>query len=190
MNQGKLLGGLLIAAAVVGWLVMVAFLFVQWSTREVTLSGAFLGMLLATLCFAVPLAGGGAYLLVQGRKEAQEMARARLERDLLNMVLTQGRVTFADAAITLNIPRDQVAALVRSLVGKGLFSGAVHWEKGILYSQELAGLVQSRRCPNCGGEIEIAGRGLLVCPWCGAEIFIHRDPNTASPGQQGGPVRT
>jgi DNA-directed RNA polymerase subunit RPC12/RpoP len=27
-------------------------------------------------------------------------------------------------------------------------------------------------CPNCGGELELAGKGLITCPYCGAEIFL------------------
>ena len=27
-------------------------------------------------------------------------------------------------------------------------------------------------CPNCGGALELAGKGLIRCPYCGAEIFI------------------
>lgn len=175
MNTGKVLGMVLLAAGGVGWLVAVAYLFVQWSQREVTLPGAFLGIVLVTVVYALPLVGVGTFLFLRGRQEAQAMARVRLERDLLNMVLTQGKVSFTDAAIALNIPREQVEALVRSLVGKNLFSGAVHWQKGLLYSEEAASLATNRKCPNCGGEIEIAGKGLLKCPWCGAEVFVHRD---------------
>ncbi|MDF2757766.1 MAG: hypothetical protein K0S99_398, partial [Thermomicrobiales bacterium] len=27
-------------------------------------------------------------------------------------------------------------------------------------------------CPNCGGELVLAGKGLIKCPYCGAEIFL------------------
>lgn len=181
MGLGRVSGFVLLGIAAVGWLLVVTFLVVQKMAREVTLPGMFLGIVLATLCFAAPLAAAGIFLLVKGRTEEAQMARARLERDLLNMVLTQGKVTFSEAAITLNVSREEVESLVRSLVGKNLFSGAVHWDKGVLYSQEVMTLYQERRCPNCGGEFEPAGKGLLVCPWCGAEIFLHRDrPQTGS----------
>ena len=179
MKSGRVIGMFLLGVAVLGWLLAAAYLGVQVVTREVTLPGAFLGVLLVTLCFAVPVAGAGVFLVVRGKAEEQAFARARQERELLNMVLTQGKVSFSEAAIALNISRDEVAALVRSLVGKQLFSGAVHWEKGLLYSREAAALYTERRCPNCGGELEIAGKGMLVCPWCGAEIFLHRAQETS-----------
>ncbi len=180
MNLGRVLGFAALGVAGCGWLAAVAYLGVQYMSREVTLPGAFLGGLLVTLCFALPLVVAGVVLLVRGGAEARAMRRARLERELLNMVLTQGKVSLAEAAITLNLPREEVEALVRSLVGKNLFSGAIHWEKGLLYSQEAAQLYTERRCPNCGGELEIAGQGLLTCPWCGAEIFVHRPPEAGS----------
>lgn len=180
MKSGRVMGFFLLGVAMLGWLLAAAFLGLQVMTREVTLPGAFLGLLLVTLCFAVPVAGAGVFLVVRGKAEEQAFARARQERELLNMVLTQGKVSFSEAAITLNISRDEVAALVRSLVGKQLFSGAVHWHKGLLYSREAAALYAERRCPNCGGELEIAGKGMLVCPWCGAEIFLHRSRETSA----------
>lgn len=175
MKTGRVVGLFLLGVAVLGWLLAAAFLGVQTVSREVTLPGAFLGLLIVTLCFAFPVAGMGVFLVVRGREEEQAYARAQQERELLNMVLAQGKVTFSEAAITLNLSREEVETLVRSLIGKNLFSGAVHWEKGVLYSQEAASLYTERRCPNCGGELEIAGKGMLVCPWCGAEIFVHRD---------------
>ncbi len=182
MKSGRVIGFFLLGVAALGWLLAAAFLGVQVMTREVTLPGAFLGVFLVTLCFAVPVAGAGIFLVVRGKAEEQAFARARMERELLNMVLTQGKVSFSEAAITLNVSREEVESLVRSLVGKQLFSGAVHWEKGLLYSREAAALYTERRCPNCGGELEIAGKGVLVCPWCGAEIFLHRE-QSATPGK-------
>ncbi len=27
-------------------------------------------------------------------------------------------------------------------------------------------------CPNCGGQLELGGKGIIKCPYCGAEIFL------------------
>ena len=58
------------------------------------------------------------------------------------------------------------------LVGLGLFTGYVDWRKGVLHSVEAAQLQGRQTCPNCGGELELAGKGLIRCPYCGAEIFL------------------
>ena len=186
IGGGRVVGGVLIAVGVLAFILVLVLLGAQVATGETTITGAILGITITFLVITAPLVGVGIYLYRRGAAEQSQYARAKLERDLLNMVLTQGKVSFSEAAITLNIGRDEVEALVRSLVGKNLFSGAVNWNDGILYSEEASTLVQTHRCPNCGGELEIAGKGVIKCPWCGAEIFIHRDvksPSTPEPGQ-------
>jgi len=178
VGGGRVVGWIMIAIGVIAFLLVVLFLGAQVATRETTVTGALLGIILVFLVLTAPLVGVGVYLLRRGQAEEAQFARAKLEREVLNMVLTQGKVSFSEAAITLNISRDEVESIVRSLVGKNLFSGAVNWKDGILYSEEAAELVKTRRCPNCGGELEIAGKGLIKCPWCGAEVFIHRDVKT------------
>ena len=27
-------------------------------------------------------------------------------------------------------------------------------------------------CPNCGGKLELAGKGIVTCPYCGVQIFL------------------
>ena len=175
VGGARVVGLILIAIGVIAFVLAVVFLGAQVATRETTVTGALLGIILTFLVLTAPLTGVGIYLWRRGQVEQAEFARARLERELLNMVLTQGKVSLSEAAITLNISREEVEALVRSLVGKNLFSGAVNWKDGILYSEEATSLVTNRKCPNCGGELELAGKGVIQCPWCGAEVFVHRD---------------
>jgi len=33
-------------------------------------------------------------------------------------------------------------------------------------------LTDGKKCPNCGGELAFAGKGLIECPWCGSEVFL------------------
>ncbi len=175
VGGGRVVGLIMIAIGFGAFLLALLFLGAQVVTREVTVTGALLGVLLTFLVLTAPLSGMGIYLWRRGRQEEAEFARVRQERELLNMILTQGKVRLSEAAITLNLPREEVEALVRSLVGKNLFSGAINWNEGILYSTEASTLVTTRRCPNCGGELEIVGKGVVQCPWCGAEVFIHRN---------------
>ena len=50
--------------------------------------------------------------------------------------------------------------------------GAINWDKGLLYSVESQQLTEGRKCPNCGGDLQFAGKGLIVCPYCGSEVFL------------------
>lgn len=99
------------------------------------------------------------------------MARVRKERELLNMVLTRGQVDIASMSLELNVGRDELRHYIYDLVGKGLFTGYVNWDRGMLYSRQVAEM-PSDRCPNCGGQLELAGKGVVRCPYCGSEIFL------------------
>jgi ribosomal protein S27AE len=68
--------------------------------------------------------------------------------------------------------RDAVQHSLTELVGRGLFSGYVDWQKGMLYSVEASQLQGRQTCPNCGGQLQLAGKGIIKCPYCGAEIFL------------------
>ncbi len=122
--------------------------------------------------FALPLGGGGIYLLTKGQQEKTTYAEIEKEKKLLNMVLAQGKVTLSEVALELDKPRDQVEDMVRDLVGKNLFSGAVNWKDGVLYSKQAAQMKADHKCPNCAGELVLAGKGVIECPYCGAEVFL------------------
>ncbi|MEE8308608.1 MAG: zinc ribbon domain-containing protein, partial [Gammaproteobacteria bacterium] len=118
-----------------------------------------------------PLIGVGVFLYVKGQRETVEFAEVEKERKLLGMVQAQGQIEISDAALELDASRDQVKGWVYDLVNKGLFAGYVNWDEGTLYSRDMAQL-RDDECPNCGGEMELAGKGVVNCPYCGAEIFL------------------
>ena len=103
-----------------------------------------------------------------------EQTQADKERAILNAVTTRGRVGVADLAIENNASRDEVKRYVYDLIGKDLFRGYVNWEKGELVSAEAA-QIKDGTCPNCGGQVELAGKGLVRCPYCGTETYLSRD---------------
>ena len=170
MGQGKTIGLILIFAGLVIGLVMTAWLGTSLASGSLATTGFVLGLaLLAVL--VLPFLGAGLYMLVRGRAESRDLARVAQERRLLNMVLAQGQLAVADAALEMNASRDQIKAFVYDLVGKGLFTGYINWDEGILYAREAA-TMRTTKCPNCGGEREVVGKGVVRCPYCGSELFL------------------
>ena len=175
-STGRIIGIILVSAALLICVAAGALFGAQlFSESAASVGGQVLGFILVLIFIVLPLAAIGGYLLWHGKQEEARMSRAQMERTILNMVLTQGKVRLSDIAIELNAPRPEVEDMVRDLVGKDLFSGAINWKDGILFSQEASQLKADQRCPNCGAKLELAGRGLVVCPYCGAEVFLHKD---------------
>jgi len=67
---------------------------------------------------------------------------------------------------------DSVKDMVYQLVGLQVFSGYINWDQGILYSSEASKLLELDKCKNCGGEITLAGKGIVRCKYCGTEYFL------------------
>jgi hypothetical protein len=135
-------------------------------------TGAIFGFVLLFGVLVLPLVGGGIYFLIRGQAEAKDLARVQEQRRLLDIVMTRGQVSIADLVLELKSTRDKVQVDLNELVGRGLFSGYVDWQKGMLYSVEASKLQGQQQCPNCGGALELAGKGLIKCPYCGAEIYL------------------
>ncbi len=171
MSSGKTVGiiliviGLVIPALGLAWL-----LASQGGDNGLETSGFVLGMALAII-LGLPFLGVGAYMLVRGRAEEAQMAEVQKQKKILNMVATQGQISIAAAALELGVSRDQIKAWVYDLVGKGLFSGYINWNDGLLISRRAAEL-RGNKCPNCGGEVELSGKGVVSCPYCGTEVFL------------------
>lgn len=169
MSSGKTVGIILIIVGLI-----IASLGILWGLAnlggELETSGFVLVVGLA-IVIALPFLGVGAYMVVQGRAEEAQMAEVQREKQLLNMVATKGQVSIAEAALELDVSRDQVKAWVYDLVGKGLFSGYINWDDGLLISRRAAEL-RGNKCPNCGGAVELSGKGVVSCPYCGTEIFL------------------
>ena len=173
MNTGKTVGIVLIVFGIGICVVAGAWLLASAAGPEsnLQLSGAILGAALAFIV-AAPAVGVGVFLLVRGRREAAAMAEVEKEQELLGMIRTQGQVSIPEAAIELDVDRSQVESWIYDLVDKELFAGYVNWDDRMLYSRDASQMRGNNKCPNCGGEVELAGKGVVKCPYCGVEIFL------------------
>lgn len=170
--SGRVIGLVLVGAGIVLGIAITAWIMFGVNEGNLRGSGAALGLTLLLGLIVLPLVGGGAFLFIRGNAEARELADINQQRKLLDMVKTRGQLDIDDAVLELNTTRDKVQDDLHALVGRGLFSGYVDWEKGTLYSVDAKELSNRSTCPNCGGQLELAGKGLIKCPYCGAEIFI------------------
>lgn len=168
IGGGRIVG---LALMIVDAVLLVAFVVWMLAEPNITGGGQALGLLLALLVMA-PLFGAGFYIFRKGSVEKAQFAHVQQQKRILNIVLTQGQVTIPELVAELQLPREEIEEMIRDLVGKQLFSGAINWDKGILYSVESQQLTEGRTCPNCGSKLEFAGKGLIVCPYCGSEVFL------------------
>jgi hypothetical protein len=165
----RLAGIILIVVGVVIGFIAAAYLF---TNQELTGPARILGLGLALLVVVAPLVGGGIYLTVQGAGEARQAVDANQQRKLLNIIQSRGEVKIDDAALEMQVPKDKLRDMLYSLVGLGVYSGYINWDKGVLYSSEASKLRDLKQCPNCGGEIELSGKGIAKCRFCGTEFFL------------------
>ncbi len=171
MNTGRLAGIILI---VVGFGIAVIaglWLAVQVSSERITAGGALVGAGIAFIPVAL-LVGFGIYMFVLGGREAREESSMRLQRQLLDIVKSRGQVRVSDLALEMRVSVDSVKGMIHQLVGLQVFSGYVNWEKGMLYSSDASQLRDLSQCKNCGGEIKLAGKGVITCKFCGTEYFL------------------
>jgi ribosomal protein S27AE len=171
-SSGKMIGlGMIAAGAILG-IAGGAWLISGMNEDKLEQSGAIFGLILLLGVVVLPLVGGGIFFVRKGAQEEQHMAKINEQRRLLDIVSTRGQVSIADLVLELKSSRDDVEKNLNELVGRGLFSGYVDWNKGMLYSVEASKLQGAQYCPNCGGKLELAGKGVVTCPYCGAQIFL------------------
>jgi DNA-directed RNA polymerase subunit RPC12/RpoP len=167
LGSGRVVGTLLVVGGILFGIIGTAWLFVSGARA----GGIVLGMVFLAI-LVLPLLGGGIYLLFRGQSEVKDQAEVQKQRMVLNMVETRGKVKISDIALEINGTREQVQKYIYDLVGKGLFTGYVNWREGVLLAQQASDMEANKTCPNCGGALELAGKGIVECPYCGSEIFL------------------
>lgn len=171
MNQTRLFGVIL---GVVGLgLTLISGL---WSASQVaggvlSSGGAVLGAAVVFIPVAL-LIGAGVYFYNRGGIEAVDESVMEKQRRILDIVKSRGQVSVPDLALELQTNAATLKDMIHQLVGLQVFSGYINWDKGVLYSAEAANLRELDTCKNCGGEITLAGRGVVTCRFCGTEYFL------------------
>jgi membrane protein implicated in regulation of membrane protease activity len=173
--MGRIIGIVLIVAGLLICGVVALFMGVgalaAGEGPGVSRAGAILGIALFGVAPLLILGGVGVFMFIKGGQEATEMADVRKKERLLGMIQAAGKVSLASAAIELKMTRDQVKNAILDLVNQGLFSGYTNWQEQMFYSKDLSQM-QTTKCPNCGGQREAVGKGLVKCPYCGVELFL------------------
>jgi hypothetical protein len=170
--MGKTLGIILIVGGIVVGGIIVALMTVYRNEGSLTSGAATLGMVLGFLVLVLPQLGFGVFLLMRGRQETVTAESAGKQRKMLGMIKARGQVDISDLAIELRSSRDEIQGMIYELVNMGLYSGYINWTEGKLYSSEASELRQLDRCKNCNGQLELAGKGVIRCPYCGTEYFL------------------
>jgi hypothetical protein len=168
------LGIILIAAGVLALLLGGAWIAsgLLDSNNDLEIGGALLGVILCVGVLVVPLVGGGFIILSRARREEAAMAHVARQRKMLGIIESAGDITIADLALETGGTRETVRQDLYDLVSKGLFSGYVDWDRGRLVARQASELRAGGNCPNCGAELSLAGKGLIRCQFCGAEVFL------------------
>lgn len=171
MKTGRVVAGLLIGAGAIVLVAGIALIGVMAAAGFVNPAGLAVGIFFMILV-SLPLMGLGIVLFVRASQEGKDEESQMKQRKILEMVAARGQVRISDAALELKASRDQIQSWVYNLVGLGLFSGYINWDDGILYSAQASQLKGLDTCKKCGGKLEIAGKGVIKCPYCGTEYFI------------------
>ncbi len=171
MQNNRVLGYVFLGLGVIIGLFGLAWGMASMADGTINVTGLLLLLLILAPIEAM-LIGAGVYVLRSSATEMAEMVEVKRQRKILSALQTQGRLSLSEAALEVDATLDQIKQDVYDLVGKGLFSGYIDWQDGILYSRQARALRDAGSCPNCNGKLELAGKGVIKCPYCDTDIFL------------------
>ena len=158
--------GLLLLLAILAWLIT------GLVNSDVEAGGAILGGIVGFIFLVAPLLGVGGFIFVRARSESRRLGNVAVQRRLLGHIDAAGEIAISDLALENGLTRDEVRDHLIDLVSKGLFSGYVDWDRGQLFARQASALRELNHCQSCGSELELAGKGLVRCSFCGTEYFL------------------
>ncbi len=94
------------------------------------------------------------------------------EDELVAVVNERGRAAIYDVARQLGLSDARLRDLLYAALEHRRFSGYVDWRRGIVFSADGRQLRAGRACPNCGGAMDLAGGGVIACPYCRTEVLV------------------
>ena len=163
---GLVAAGLLLMLAIIAWLIT------GLVNSDVEAGGAILGGIVGFIFLVAPLLGVGGYIFVRARSESRQLSNVAVQRRLIGHIDAAGEIAIADLALENGLTREEVRDHLVDLVSKGLFSGYVDWDRGQLFARQASALRELSHCQSCGSELELAGKGLVRCSFCGTEYFL------------------
>ncbi len=170
--MGRILGLILLAGGIIVGIIIIVLMNSYVADGTLTRSVAIFSTAIGIFVLVLPQLGFGAFLFWKGGEEAKTAETANQQRQLLNIVKSRGQVDISDLAIEMQANKGEVQHMIHQLVGMGLYSGYINWDEGTLYSAEASALRDLTHCKHCGGQLELAGKGVIKCPYCGTEYFL------------------
>ena len=171
-NLGRFLGIALIIGGILVGIIITVLMTTYRAEGRLSAGGMVLGLALGYIVLVLPQLGIGALLIWKGGADAKTAVNAQEQRQLLNIVQTHGQVAISEVVIKMNSNVNHVQSLLYQLVGMGLYTGYINWDEGMLYSEQALNLRELTHCQHCNGQLELAGHGVIRCPFCGTEYFL------------------
>lgn len=161
--QDSVIGIILI---IVGILVA-AFLGLGVASGALEITGFAAGFII----FVLPFFAVAGYMLVKSFGEGKQLDSLAKEQRVLDAIRSRGKTTFAEVARVSGLGESEAKAAVDGLVGKNLFTGYLNWKTGEIFSKDAADLAGAKKCPACGAQLEVVGKGMVKCPYCGTQVY-------------------
>jgi|GEM_PF-4155331 len=93
-------------------------------------------------------------------------------RRLPGVVVAAGRLTLDALGRELRAPPPVVRRWLQETAGAGRLQGAIDWGAGVVVARASGSALQDGApCDLCGGRLTLAGKDLLRCPHCGAQVM-------------------